>query len=200
MDLICGTPKKPSSAGFFDISFFDLLSAVRIEEGSGNVDDRIASPLHDKSLRIGDISNNGSFEIFFCCELDELLSVFASDDDSHSFLGFGNSKLCSVKAFILLRYLVEIDIKAVSQFAYSDGYAACAEIVAAFDEARNFAASEEALDLFSVRGLPFCTSAPQVSMDSVLSSFEEPVAPPMPSRPVRPPTRMTTSPGSDGDG
>ena len=133
---------------FLDISFFDLLSAVRIEEGSGNVDDRIASPLHDKSLRIGDISNNGSFEIFFCCELDELLSVFASDDDSHSFLGFGNSKLCSVKAFILLRYLVEIDIKAVSQFAYSDGYAACAEIVAAFDEARNFAASEEALDLF----------------------------------------------------
>ena len=48
----------------------------------------------------------------------------------------------------------------------------------------------------SVRGLPFCTSAPQVSMDSDVCALEEPVAPPQPSRPVRPPSRTMTSPGA----
>ena len=37
--------------------------------------------------------------------------------------------------------------------------------------------------------LPFCTSAPQLSKDSVVWDLEEPVAPPQPSRPVFPPKR-----------
>ena len=44
--------------------------------------------------------------------------------------------------------------------------------------------------------LPFCTSAPQVSREAVVWDLEEPVAPPQPSRPVRPPRRITTSPGA----
>ena len=44
--------------------------------------------------------------------------------------------------------------------------------------------------------LPFCTSAPQWSRDSARVGLEEPVAPPMPSRPVRPPSRTMTSPGA----
>ena len=44
--------------------------------------------------------------------------------------------------------------------------------------------------------LPFWTSAPSFSMDSTLWALEEPVAPPMPSRPVRPPIRMILSPGA----
>ena len=51
--------------------------------------------------------------------------------------------------------------------------------------------------LRSVGALPFCTSAPQVSMDSVVCTFEEPVAPPQPSRPVRPPSKIIISPGSE---
>ena len=50
--------------------------------------------------------------------------------------------------------------------------------------------------LRSSGGLPFCTSAPQCSSDSRLCSLELPVAPPMPSRPVRPPSSTTTSPAS----
>ncbi len=50
--------------------------------------------------------------------------------------------------------------------------------------------------LRSVGGLPFCTSAPQVSMDSVSCAFEEPVAPPQPSLPVRPPRSKIKSPGA----
>ena len=50
-------------------------------------------------------------------------------------------------------------------------------------------------NLRSVGGLPFCTSAPHWVKDSKVCSLEEPVAPPIPSRPVRPPTKITTSPG-----
>ena len=50
--------------------------------------------------------------------------------------------------------------------------------------------------LRSSGGLPFCTSAPQVSSDSSVCFLEEPVAPPQPSRPVLPPSRMTMSPAS----
>ena len=44
--------------------------------------------------------------------------------------------------------------------------------------------------------LPFWTSAPQVVRLSLLWLLEEPVAPPQPSRPVRPPSSTMTSPGA----
>ena len=51
--------------------------------------------------------------------------------------------------------------------------------------------------LRSVGALPFCTSAPHVSMEVVVCTLDEPVAPPQPSRPVLPPSRMMISPGSE---
>ena len=42
--------------------------------------------------------------------------------------------------------------------------------------------------LRSSGALPFWTSLPQVSSEVPVCSLEEPVAPPMPSRPVRPPS------------
>ena len=48
----------------------------------------------------------------------------------------------------------------------------------------------------SSTALPFCTSAPALVTDSLVCTFDEPVAPPMPSRPVPPPSKMTTSPAS----
>ncbi len=47
--------------------------------------------------------------------------------------------------------------------------------------------------LCSSGALPFCTSAPQSSMESTSCSLDEPVAPPTPSLPVLPPTNITTS-------
>ena len=44
--------------------------------------------------------------------------------------------------------------------------------------------------------LPFCTSAPQDSSECSVCDFEEPVAPPQPSRPVLPPSSITMSPGA----
>ena len=48
----------------------------------------------------------------------------------------------------------------------------------------------------SVGALPFCTSDPQVITDFVSCAFDEPVAPPIPSRPVLPPRRTTMSPAA----
>ena len=50
--------------------------------------------------------------------------------------------------------------------------------------------------LRSSTALPFWTSAAAVETDFVLWTFDEPVAPPIPSRPVPPPTRTITSPAS----
>ena len=44
--------------------------------------------------------------------------------------------------------------------------------------------------------LPFCTSEAMAVRDFMLWLLEDPVAPPMPSRPVRPPSKITTSPGT----
>ena len=49
----------------------------------------------------------------------------------------------------------------------------------------------------SVGALPFCTSAPAVTMESVLCTLLEPVAPPIPSLPVLPPRSTMISPGSE---
>ena len=48
--------------------------------------------------------------------------------------------------------------------------------------------------LRSSGALPFCTSAPQLASDCTVCDLEDPVAPPQPSRPVRPPSKITTSP------
>ena len=49
----------------------------------------------------------------------------------------------------------------------------------------------------SIGGLPFCTSAPDFSIDSVVCALEDPVAPPIPSLPVLPPINIILSPGSE---
>jgi len=48
----------------------------------------------------------------------------------------------------------------------------------------------------SIGGLPFCTSAPETSIDFWSCILEDPVAPPTPSRPVLPPTTTTKSPSA----
>ena len=59
------------------------------------------------------------------------------------------------------------------------------------------AVAEQALDLALLGGVALLHLGwPWSSRDFLLWLLEEPVAPPMPSRPVRPPSRMTTSPGA----
>ena len=54
-----------------------------------------------------------------------------------------------------------------------------------FYKARDVAAAEQPCEFALLGALPFCTSEPHSSSEFSLCSFDEPVAPPMPSRPVR---------------
>ena len=51
-------------------------------------------------------------------------------------------------------------------------------------------------NLRSSGAFPFCTSELHSSIDLTLCSFDDPVAPPIPSRPVRPPNSSMTSPAA----
>ncbi len=51
-------------------------------------------------------------------------------------------------------------------------------------------------NFLSSGAFPFCTSAPQVSREDAVWDLEDPVAPPQPSLPVLPPTKMITSPAA----
>ena len=129
-----------------DVSAFRPRGAVRIEEGAADIDNRIALPMHDEASFVRDARDDGRFQIFFGGVADEGVRIGGFHDDGHAFLRFGNGKLRAVQPFIFLRNFIEIDVDAVREFADRDGYAACAEIIAAQDETRHFAATEETLD------------------------------------------------------
>ena len=136
-----------------DDGFAMLGDAVGIEESAGNIDDVLVAPMHDQAFRIGSDGDDRRFQVFFSCVFHKFIDVFRSDDDGHTFLRFGNSQFRTVQAFVLLRDFVEIDVQAVRQFTDSDGDTAGTEVVAAFDEDRNFMAAEEALDLAFRQGI-----------------------------------------------
>ena len=111
------------------------MSAVRIEECSGDVDDRSASPVEHKTGLFGHDRDRSSLEVFFRRIGEELIFVFRRYDHSHALLGFGDRKLCAVQTLIFLGHEIEIDIEAVGKFADRNRDAACAEIIALLDEA-----------------------------------------------------------------
>ena len=122
---------------------------------------------------------------------------FGFHDHGHALLGFGDGQLGAVQTVILLGHGVQIDFQAVGQLADGHGHAARAKVVAALDETGGFAVAEQALELPLLGGVALLHLASRrFPRTAGCELLEEPVAPPMPSRPVRPPSRMTTSPGS----
>ena len=124
-----------------------LDCAVRVEEGARKVGDRLAAPVHDHA---GALSHDGhavGLQVFGLRGGDELRLILRRDDDGHALLRFGDRKLGTVEALILLAHGVELDLEAVGQLADGDRHTARAEVVAALDEAGDLAVSEQALDL-----------------------------------------------------
>ena len=156
----------------------------------------IALPLNSIFMRavVRDDGNGSRGKVFLGGKADKLLFVLGSHDDSHALLRFGNGKFRARKAFVLERHFVEIDDQPVGEFPDGDGNTARAEVVALLDLARHFLIEEQALQFalgqriallhFRAAGLTECASC----------ALEEPVAPPQPSLPVSPPSRMMMSP------
>ena len=124
-----------------------LRRAVGVEEGAGEVGDRLSAPAHDHAGAFGDDCNAVGLQVFGLRGSDELFLVLRRDDDRHALLRFGDRKLGAVQPLVLLAHGVKLDGKAVGQLADGNRHAARAKVVAALDEARHLAVSEQALDL-----------------------------------------------------
>ena len=107
----------------------------------------------DHASAVRDAGDDRRFKVFAVSEGEEFLRVFRGNDDGHALLRFADRELRAVKAFVLLRNGVEVDIETVRKLADRDGNAAGAEIVAAFDEGGGFAVHEQALQLPFLRGV-----------------------------------------------
>ena len=123
------------------------MGPVRVKEISGDIDNLISSPVHDKSRILRDSRDDRGLQILLMRILHELLDVFRVNDNCHSLLRFGDSDLRAVETGVLLRYLIKVDIKTACKLSDRYGYSACTEIVALFDQMRCFASPEKPLKL-----------------------------------------------------
>ena len=122
----------------------------------------------------------------------ELLRVLLRDDDSHSLLRLGDRELGAVKTLIFLRNSFERSISSPSASSpIATETPPAPKSLQRLISRRDLLVPEQSLRAsLSSGGLPFWTSAPQVVREDAVCAFEEPVAPPQPSRPVRPPSRI----------
>jgi len=128
-----------------------LVCSVGIEEFPGDIHYLFAVPVHHQARLFCDYGHLYALEILAGCDHLEELLVLGRDDACHPLLGFAYGELCSVKAFVLLRHSVEIDLKAVSQLAYGNADSARSEVVASLDHSCSNAVAEEPLNLALLR-------------------------------------------------
>ena len=141
-----------------------LSYAVSIEESTRQVNNLVASPVHNKARVSRYFCNNGSFQVFLVSKFNECIFISSFNYYCHTFLRFGDSKFGSVQTFVFFRNFIQIDYETIGQFANCYRYAACTEVIAAFNHSSNFRIAEQALN-FTFSGritfLYFCTAAHQ---------------------------------------
>ena len=124
-----------------------LMSAVGIQESAGKIDDLFSSPAEHQPGFFCYNSHSGSLQVFFGSIRHKCIGVFGIYHNRHTFLGFGNSNLGSVKSRIFFRHFIKIYSQAVSQLSDGNGYAACSKVVTFFDQPADFFSAEQSLDL-----------------------------------------------------
>lgn len=112
--------------------------------------------------------HHGGLQIFLVSQLHEAGRILLLHHHGHSLLGFTDGQFRAVQALIFFRYLVQVNLQALGQLANGHGDTAGPKVVAAFDQTGGLRISEQTLQLRSSGALPFWTSAPQVSRDSVV--------------------------------
>ena len=128
-----------------------LFRTVGIEEFAGDIDDLVAAPEHREACLVGYFRHDRRFKVLLFGEIAERLCILCRYDDCHSLLRFADGEFRAVEAFVFLRNGVKLDGQTVSEFTDRNGYAACAEIVAALDEAGCVLVSKQSLE-FSLLG------------------------------------------------
>ena len=128
-----------------------LMSAVGIQERSGNVDDLLSSPFQHQTGTFCHHSHFHGFQILLVSVFQEFSHIGRIHHHSHTLLGLGNSDFRSIQAGIFFRNFIQVDLQAVRQLSNGYGYAAGSEIVAFFDQTAYFLPAEHSLNL-SLRG------------------------------------------------
>ena len=124
------------------------MSAVSIQESSGQIHDGLAPPVHHQSRTLSNNSHRHSFQIFLLGISKEGIYVFRIYHYGHTFLGLGNSNLRAIQTGVLFRHLVQIDLQTCCQFADSYRYAACTEVVALLNDLADFFSPEQSSGSF----------------------------------------------------
>ena len=132
-----------------------LMCAVRVKEGTGDIDDILSSPVQHKAGLFRDDSHFDSLKVLLSRIIEEFIRILRAHDNSHALLRFGDRKLCTIEAGIFFRNLVQIHGKAGCQFADGNGNTAGTEVIALLDDLRHLRAAEHSLQLALGRCITF---------------------------------------------
>ena len=97
-----------------------LLDAVGVEESAGEIDDGLAAPGHDEATAVGDIGDLDALEVLLVSLGNEVGDLAGINADGHAFLGFGNGEFGAIKAVVLLRHGIEVDLERRGDFPDRD--------------------------------------------------------------------------------
>ena len=133
--------------GFGHMHIGVLRSAVRGEEGTADINDRVALPGHAQTLLLGHTRHHGGLKVLLTGIFHELIDVFGCQGHRHALLAFGDRELGPVQTLVLPGNGIKIDVEPISQLAGCHGDAAGPEIVAALDQTACIATTEQPLQL-----------------------------------------------------
>ena len=137
-----------------------LMSPVGIQERSFDVYDLFIPPYEHQAGFLRHHSDRDCLQILFSCILQKSVHIGRIHHHGHPLLGFGDGDLGSVKACVFLWHFVEIHPQAVGEFSDGDRDAACAEVVALFDQEAHFLPTEHALKFPLGRSVSFLYLCP----------------------------------------
>ena len=130
-----------------------LVGTVGIQKFAADIDYLFAVPVHDEP-RLGlDLRHGHCLEIFFISQREESVNIVRLNNNRHALLALAYRKLRAVETLVFFRHCVEVYLKSVRKLAYSNRYAARAEVVAAFYHQAGFFVPEKSLELSLLGGV-----------------------------------------------
>ena len=124
-----------------------LVRAVGIQEFAADIDYLLAVPVHDEPRLSLNFRHGHCLKIFFIREREESVNIVRLNNNRHALLALAYRKLRAVKTIVFFRHCIEVYLKSVRKLAYSNRYAARAEVVAALDHQAGLFVSEKSLEL-----------------------------------------------------
>ena len=124
-----------------------LMSAVRIQKSSGNIDNLFSSPEKHKSRALRHLSYRRCLQIFLRRIGKEGCFILLIHDNCHTLLRLGDGNLRSIQARVFLRNQIQIYPQSCRQLADRYRYTARAEVVALLDKTGYLRAAEQSLNL-----------------------------------------------------